>query len=354
MSTPTPLTPPDADLQDFPFMPLQVARLRDSDFAAEEHPEACWYAVLLWCASWHQVPVASLPDSDAVLMKMVGLGRDVRTWKKHKAGALRGFVTCSDGRLYHPVVAEQALASWQGKLEQRHRTECARIKKANQRNGTDLSAPDFVSFVSERHPLSVPYLSLGTSPNVPEETPSKGQRQGQGERQGDSIEEDDGGIAHERAREAEPSSAPANDFPSDLIALTDELCRTAGVRHVDPNRIIEHQATVREWLAEGIDPEAHMLPAIRQAVASNTERIHSLKWFANPIRQFRARMEAHAHGYQSDRPERHQALPGRDARGRTLAAFDDAFGGLARAQQRDEPVPFAYLGGPTAGGEAGG
>lgn len=345
MSTSKPLTPPDADLQDFPFMPLQVARLRDSDFAAEEDPEACWYGVLLWCASWHQVPAGSLPDSDAVLMKIVGLGRDVKTWKKHKTGALRGFVTCDDGRLYHPVVAEQALASWQGKLEQRHRTECARIKKANQRNGTDLPAPDFVTFVSERHPLSVPYLSLGTPTNVPEENPSKRQRQGQGERQGDSIDDDVG--APERADDPVV-------FPSDLIGITDEICRIAGIRHVDPGRIIEHQRIVREWLDEGIDPQTQIMPAVRDALAKHPDTIHSLKWFAQPVRQFRARMEAQSHGYTADRRDHSQAATGSNRRGRTLAAFDDAFGGMAGAGSGDEPVPFAYLGGPSASGEASG
>ncbi len=182
---PAPLTPPDSDLQDFAFMPLHVARLRDSDLAAEEHPEACWYAVLLWAASWHQIPAGSLPDNDAVLIRLVGLGRDARTWKKHRAGALRGFISCDDGRLYHPVVSDQVISAWQGKLEQRHRTECARIKKANQRNNTELPCPDFVTFVSERYPLSVPYLSLGTSADVPGETGSKGKGQGQGEGQGD-------------------------------------------------------------------------------------------------------------------------------------------------------------------------
>ena len=66
---PEPFTPRDCDLQDFPFMPLQVARLRDSDLAATEHPEACWYAVLLWAAAWHQVPAASLPDDEMVLTR---------------------------------------------------------------------------------------------------------------------------------------------------------------------------------------------------------------------------------------------------------------------------------------------
>lgn len=141
-----PMTPADCDLQDFPFMPLHVARLRDSDLAAEESPEACWYAVLLWAASWHQIPAGSLPDNDAVLTKLIGLGRDVRTFRKHKAGAMRGFVVCDDGRLYHPVVAEQALTSWRRKIEQRWRSECSRVKKANQRNKTEFPLPTFEEF----------------------------------------------------------------------------------------------------------------------------------------------------------------------------------------------------------------
>ena len=106
-----PLTSPDADLQDFPFMPLHVARLRDSDLAAEGDPEGCWYAVLLWAAAWHQLPAGSLPDNDAVLTKLCGLGRDLRTFRKHRPDALRGFVACDDGRLYHPVIAEQVAAA---------------------------------------------------------------------------------------------------------------------------------------------------------------------------------------------------------------------------------------------------
>lgn len=145
-------------------MPLHVARLRDSDLASEEHPEACWYAVLLWSASWHQLPAASLPDNDAVLAKLVGLGRDVKTFRKHRAGALRGFVTCDDGRLYHPMVAEQAMIAWEGKLQQRWRTECARIKKHNQRTEQDIPTPTYEAFLSS--------LKSGPRPeHVPRDVP---------------------------------------------------------------------------------------------------------------------------------------------------------------------------------------
>jgi len=163
-----PLTPPDCDLQDFPFMPLHVARLRDSDLAAEEAPEACWYAVLLWAASWHQIPAGSLPDNDAVLTKLIGLGRDVKTFRKHKAGAMRGFVLCDDGRLYHPIVAEQALTAWQSKLQQRWRTECARIKKANQRNETNEPMPTFEAFLAALPAGSRPSIVPGDDAECPE------------------------------------------------------------------------------------------------------------------------------------------------------------------------------------------
>ena len=68
--THAPLTQPDCDLQDFPFMPLHVARLRDSDLAATVDPEAAWYAVMLWAASWHQIPSASLPNDEMVLARL--------------------------------------------------------------------------------------------------------------------------------------------------------------------------------------------------------------------------------------------------------------------------------------------
>jgi hypothetical protein len=202
MSTdlPAPIVPAEVDLRDFAFMPLDVVRLRDSDLAALEPPEACWAAVLLWCASWHQVPAASIPDDDRVLANLAGFGRVVREWQKVRDGALRGWVLCSDGRLYHPVVAEKALDAWRSKLEQRWRTECGRIKKHNQRHNLSLQPPEFEAWIAagcpQGQPLPVPEdkssLSPGTHPvcprDVPRETRSKGQGEGQGQGQGQGLE----------------------------------------------------------------------------------------------------------------------------------------------------------------------
>jgi len=184
-----PLTQPGCDLTDFPFMPLDVARLRDSGLAANETPEACWAAVLLWCASWHQVPAASIPQDEHWIARTAGYGQRGKidqAWKRVREGALRGWVTCSDGRLYHPVVASKAIEAWGAKLRQRWSTECARIKKHNERHeGSSVQRPTFEEWVSlgcpQGHPLPVP----GDTGEVPSGSPdilgSKGQGEGQGE-----------------------------------------------------------------------------------------------------------------------------------------------------------------------------
>lgn len=100
-------------------MPLEVARLLSSDMAATVAPEACWAAVLLWCAAWHQVPAASIPNDDRVLARLAGHGRNQRSWMRIRNGALQGWRHCSDGRLYHPVVAEKALEAWMERLKAR-------------------------------------------------------------------------------------------------------------------------------------------------------------------------------------------------------------------------------------------
>ncbi|MGX0136312.1 DUF1376 domain-containing protein [Cupriavidus metallidurans] len=190
---PAPFTSPECDLRDFAFMPLDVARLRDSELASSETPESCWAAVLLWCASWHQLPAGSIPNEDMWIAKAAGYalrGKIDKSWKTVRAGALRGWVECSDGRLYHPVVCEKARESWKAKLRQRWNTECGRIKKHNERHaGANVPKPSFEEWMSQGCPQGQPLFvpsDTGDSPpvhppNVPGETPSKGQGEGQGQ-----------------------------------------------------------------------------------------------------------------------------------------------------------------------------
>jgi hypothetical protein len=196
---PAPLTPNDCNLQDFAFMPLDVARLRDSDMAAYESPEACWAAVLLWSAAWHQVPAASLPDDDRFLAKAAGYGRVVKEWANVREGALHGWIKCADGRLYHPVVAEKALESWRAKVHHAWKKECDRIRKANKQREAEgrplLPLPPEPGSTSDNlppEPKGIPPENGGTpdgntdaQAGNPLENALKGQGEGEGQGQGE-------------------------------------------------------------------------------------------------------------------------------------------------------------------------
>lgn len=170
MSDVEPLVSQEVDLRDFDYMPLQVARLRDSGLAAHEDPAECWFAVLLWCASWHQVPAASLPNDDKELAAFAGFGRVVKEWQKVKKGALRGWILCSDGRLYHPVVAEKANEAWLARLKHQHKQLCDRIRLANKRNQTNQPLPLFDEWLQERMTHEPSKTTHGETLRQPQET----------------------------------------------------------------------------------------------------------------------------------------------------------------------------------------
>ena len=298
---PTPLTPADCDLRDFPFMLLDVKRLRDSDMALTETPEACWAALLLWCASWHQVPAGSLSDDDRVLANLAGYGRVVKEWRKHKAGALHGWVKCSDGRLYHKTVAEKANAAWESKLQQRWKTECARIKKHNERNKTAYPLPQYEEWLAAGRPMGYPIAS--DSPELKTDVPSDSQDcpdavpsdmaskgEGKGEREGEGYLNTNthtlpAAVIDQPAREPQPGDAPdggvgagpacsnaADDADDDLgsippcsttsksqmasavcLALKAEGMASTNPSHPDLRHLLENGATVDSFVQAARD-----------------------------------------------------------------------------------------------------
>lgn len=114
-------------MQDFPHTPILRSRLFGSSFHARTTDSEWRAGVTLWLKAWEQVPAGSLPDDDIELCRLAELARDLKTWKKLKAGAMRGWVLCSDGRLYHPVVAEVVRNAVDAKTAQRDKTVKARI-----------------------------------------------------------------------------------------------------------------------------------------------------------------------------------------------------------------------------------
>lgn len=163
---PQPLTPADCNLRDFLFMPLDVARLRDSKGVTILTGDEFRCSVLLWCAAWHQVPAASLPDDDIELAQIAGFGRVIRAWKKVREGALRGWVKCSDGRLYHPVVAEKANEAWAGRVKYREEKEKERIRKAELRAAKKAEEDAAKAGFSRATKNFVPDLSAGQGADV--------------------------------------------------------------------------------------------------------------------------------------------------------------------------------------------
>ncbi|MDP3377029.1 MAG: DUF1376 domain-containing protein, partial [Brevundimonas sp.] len=123
-----PLTPLQCDLRGLPYMPLDCARLLESDTYALTTGDEFKAALTLWCRSWSQAPAASLPDSERILAKWSGVS--LSEWRQVREQALRGWLRCTDGRLYHPVVAEKALTAWLQRLSLQERSA-----KANDRPG---------------------------------------------------------------------------------------------------------------------------------------------------------------------------------------------------------------------------
>ncbi|MCA3121338.1 MAG: DUF1376 domain-containing protein [Rhodocyclaceae bacterium] len=122
-----PLVDQEVDLRGMPYLPIELVRLLDSDTYALSTGDEFKAAFSLWCKSFLQVPAASLPDDDRVLAHLSGAGAN---WPGVRDVALRGWIKCNDGRLYHPVVAEKAREAWRARVAQRTRTQAAREAKA--------------------------------------------------------------------------------------------------------------------------------------------------------------------------------------------------------------------------------
>jgi len=268
---PSPFLPAEVDLRDFPFLPLDVVRLRDSELAASVSGEEFRAAVLLWCASWHQIPAGSLPDDDVQLSTLAGFGRVVKEWKRHRKGALHGWIKCSDGRLYHCVVAEKAREAWNEKLAQRWRTECARIRKHNERHQDKLSTPTLEEWLSQRQPQQVTRdneekshgheanshtdkdeMSRGSPANVG----SKGQGQGQGQ-----------GLIDNSQQCSPTISDPGGAVQAEYDLLEHRLREAAGLLS-NPSPSLRIIGPISDLVEEGYDLDRHILPVLRAKAAA--------------------------------------------------------------------------------------
>jgi hypothetical protein len=112
---PDPLTPPDCDLRGYQFMPLLGHRLFTSDFYLSSTPLQFKVAIKLWWEAWNQKPAGSLPNNPKSLGILAGFVGDYSGFLRIKSRVLHGFVLCSDGRLYHPVICAEAIRVYEGR-----------------------------------------------------------------------------------------------------------------------------------------------------------------------------------------------------------------------------------------------
>lgn len=265
---PEPLVAADVDLSGFSGFMLDVDRMLSSELVALCTPEEGWAAIQLWMRAWKQTPPASLPDDERVLAAFSGAGA---RWKKVREMALRGFVKCSDGRLYHKVLAAEANEAWSRRLKFKERSA-----KANQRR---WSGPDGAV---EQGGAPQPPKDGGQPPKPIQQGVLEGVQQGvqqvppkeslgspvdrTGTGTGTGTETGQGfkseGIARAPAGEADP---PPNPTPAG------EACRRlkaeAGVIDVNPSH-----AQLLEVLAAGATPQQLVDVALEKRSAGRVPR----------------------------------------------------------------------------------
>lgn len=233
---------PETDMRGLQFMPLDVVRLMDSDLFALSTGDEFKAAVALWCKAWLQIPAASLPDDERILAHLSGAGA---RWKKVRGMALRGFVKCSDGRFYHPVIAQKAADAWAMRLRQRERSAKGNEKRWGQQK---------------------------PSSSDPHGDP-RGDRKGQGQGQGQLID------------------APSGASARAALDRIERACREAAGLAESPSPGLCDLSPIVGLIDQGADLDGDILPALR---AKPNQRAKSWAYFVPQIQESRARRRAAA------------------------------------------------------------
>jgi len=234
-------------------MPLDVARLLTSEtwIEAADDPKLGHALICLWCESWHQVPAASLPDNPRVIARLAMC--DGPEWERIGARALEGWTLCSDGRWYHPVVAEKAIEAWIEKLTQRKSSAAgnarrwgAEVDAASVDQGLEAARAMLAALNPDSRTLRkrIPRQSLPHPGGTPDRVPS-GSQQTRTEQ------------TRKKEQSAGPSSGSADEdrFYSRLRTLEEkgigrsrcmQLLAVVGNDFVEANRVLDATETAKK------------------------------------------------------------------------------------------------------------
>lgn len=292
-----PPVPGTLDLRHFKDMPLEVRRVRDSDIIGIGDAEIFRCNFSLWCGSWHQVPAGSVPDDDATLARMAGLGRDLRTWMKIKAHALHGFYRFNDGRWYHRVVCEKAVESWNSSTVFVWKRECDRLRKENE----DRKASNLPEIAKPPKPGKIT-LQWPKSSGIPaESTPMPDRQSGglgarEGKNSGGRSDGNDGGIPTDNAGREGKGEEGKKDIPEDKSSgrpgagKADHASRLFGpaldwVRSVTKLSDAKARSLIGGWRKDLRD-DALLLELIREAQAQEIQEPR--EWMPKAIERRKA------------------------------------------------------------------
>lgn len=311
---PDPLTPKHCNVQELDYMPLHITKLLKSELREDSTGDEFKAAIVLWCESWQQVPAASLPNNDRKLANLAGVS--LTEWSTLKPMALRGFVECSDGRIYHRVVAAQALKAWIGHLKHQKKSAAGNGARYGKDFGVgffEQQLEDAEAFVLRLRRFSagevvqiVDFPDGGNDLPDGENSVSLGdenslRRKGRQKDNSSSLRSEESstpsrarkpmaepgeeGPAHpgfdpdddEPERESSPADPPLGDPGrelepagaqsdlSELLRWHDRLCAAAGPGLIDPaksQRLHLSKREIARWREAGVDLEAHAVPTV--------------------------------------------------------------------------------------------
>ena len=209
---PEPLVPADCDCTDLDGFMLNVERLMASELVALSSHEVIASALFLWCRAWKQRPAASLPADDKVIAAFAKL--PMSRFRKLREEVLHGFVLCSDGRMYHRVLAEEARKAYDRKVafQRRRETDAERLRnwRASRDKSKDETRFNEVSCTNDETRVETRFVAEG-----------QGQGQGQGQKK-DPPQPPLPGGAQAGSRPARP------EYPADFEAVWADYPPRAG------------------------------------------------------------------------------------------------------------------------------
>ncbi len=159
---PAPLVPADTDLRRYLWFPLPVAEITRGAWWLNATPSAKGVMLTLMCEAWHQIPAASLPSDRRSLTR---LGHVPSKTGRVMAEIMSEWVMCSDGRLYHPMLAESAISILDNTKKMTQKTAAGRAKLAEKRASVTDDRIEEIRKEDIESPLIDPPLAV--APDAP-------------------------------------------------------------------------------------------------------------------------------------------------------------------------------------------